>query len=100
MKDIDTPEHDNLRRFPKLERQRQEWTQQDLARRMGRRQGFVCGVESGQHCVSDVAFLQFDEALGFDPCKALRRVKSKRQASAGANRLRSHRAEQGAAKVV
>ena len=48
--------------------------------RMGRRQGFVAGFESGQQRVSVVEFLQFAEALGFDPCRALRHVRCKRQA--------------------
>jgi ribosome-binding protein aMBF1 (putative translation factor) len=72
MKDLDTREHEALRRLLKLERQKREWTQEQVAEKIGRRQSFVSAVESGQHRVSVVEFLRFAAALGFDPCAALK----------------------------
>jgi hypothetical protein len=53
MKDLDTPQHEALRRFLKLECQKLELTQEEVARRVGRRQSFISAVESGQHRVED-----------------------------------------------
>jgi transcriptional regulator with XRE-family HTH domain len=74
MKDLDTPQHEALRRLLKLERQRLELTQEEVAARIGRRQSFISAVESGQHRVSVVEFLSFAAALEFDPCKGLKEV--------------------------
>ena len=74
MKDLDTREHEALRRLLKLERQKLEWTQEQVAKKIGRQQSFVSAVESGQHRVSVVEFLRFAAALGFDACAALKQV--------------------------
>jgi transcriptional regulator with XRE-family HTH domain len=74
MKDLDTPQHEALRRFLKLERQKLELTQEEVAHRIGRRQSFISAVESGQHRVSAVELLRFATALEFDPCQALRQM--------------------------
>jgi hypothetical protein len=49
-------------------------TQRDVAAKLGRHQSFVSAVEKGQHRVSVVEFLDFAEAIGFDPRSAIRRV--------------------------
>jgi hypothetical protein len=41
---------------------------------MGRSQQWLSDVEKGQHRVSVVEFLEFAEALGFDPRSAIGRI--------------------------
>ncbi len=74
MKDIDTREHEALRRLLRERRRQADMTQEELAKKLGRSQTFVSAVESGQYVVSFVQFLKFAAALGFDPCAAVRRV--------------------------
>jgi transcriptional regulator with XRE-family HTH domain len=67
--------HEVLRRLLKERRQRAEISQHELATRMGRYQSFVTSVETGQHRVTVVEFLDYADALEFDPCAAIRRVR-------------------------
>jgi predicted transcriptional regulator len=67
--------HEALRRFLKLQRQGAEITQHQLAERMGQYRSFVSAVETGQHRVTVVEFLDWADALDFDPCEAIRRVR-------------------------
>jgi transcriptional regulator with XRE-family HTH domain len=67
--------HEALRRFLKLQRQAAEITQHQLAERMGRYRSFVSAVETGQHRLTVVEFLDWADALDFDPCEAIRRVR-------------------------
>jgi hypothetical protein len=41
---------------------------------MGRPQAFVSAIETGQQRVTVVEFLEFADALGFDPQSAIRRI--------------------------
>jgi cyanate lyase len=49
-------------------------TQADVAKRLGRYQSFVALIEAGQRRVDVIEFLDFAEAIGFDPQRALRRI--------------------------
>jgi HTH-type transcriptional regulator/antitoxin HipB len=74
---LKSPRHEALRSLLKEKRQRAEMTQRDVAAKLRRHQSFVSSVEKGQHRVSVVEFLDFAEAIGFDPRSAIRRVASK-----------------------
>jgi transcriptional regulator with XRE-family HTH domain len=71
---LGSPQHEELRRLLKERRQRAEMTQRDVAAKLGRPQRFISQVETGSHRVTVVEFLEFAEAIGFDPAAALRRV--------------------------
>lgn len=47
------------------------WTQAELAERLGEYQSFVARLESGQRRVDVVEFIEFAEVLDFDPAKAI-----------------------------
>jgi hypothetical protein len=49
-------------------------TQAEVARRLNRYQSYVATVESGQRRIGVVEFLDFAEAIGFDPRSAIRRL--------------------------
>jgi hypothetical protein len=44
---------------------------------MGQYRSFVSAVETGQHRVSVVEFLDYADTLGFDPSEAIKRVHTK-----------------------
>jgi transcriptional regulator with XRE-family HTH domain len=67
---------DVLRDFLRRRRRDKDITQHQLAAKMGRYRSFVTAVETGQHRVSLLEFLDFAEALEFDPCAAIRRVRA------------------------
>jgi transcriptional regulator with XRE-family HTH domain len=73
-KEIRSPRHEALRRFLKLERQRAELTQAQLAERLGWIQKTVSDIEIGTRRVSAIELIQLGDALGFDSAAALRRV--------------------------
>lgn len=72
--EISSPRHEALRRFLKQRRQAAELTQAQLAEKLGKTQSFVSDVELGERRVSVVEFLDFAEALGFDPRSAIQRL--------------------------
>jgi transcriptional regulator with XRE-family HTH domain len=49
--------------------------QVDLARKLRRKQSYVSHVETGQKVVSVIELLQWAEAVGFDPCAAIKHLK-------------------------
>lgn len=51
-------------------------TQAQVARRLKRYQSYVATVESGQRRIDVVEFLDFAEAIGFDPREAIRRLRA------------------------
>jgi transcriptional regulator with XRE-family HTH domain len=73
-KEIRSPRHEALRKFLKLERQKAELTQAQLAERLGWLQKTVSDIEIGTRRVSAIELIQIGEALGFDPMKALGRI--------------------------
>lgn len=50
-------------------------TQATLATKLRRYQSFVATVESGQRRIDVVEFLDFSDAIGFDPITALRQIR-------------------------
>jgi transcriptional regulator with XRE-family HTH domain len=72
--EITSPRHDALRRFLKQRRLAAELTQGQLSSRMGKTQSFISDVEQGEKRVSVIEFLEFAEALGFDPRSAIQRL--------------------------
>jgi len=51
-------------------------TQADVAKKLRRYQSFVATVESGQRRIDVVEFLDFADAIGFDPRDAIKRLKA------------------------
>jgi transcriptional regulator with XRE-family HTH domain len=54
-------------------------TQQQLAERIGKPQSFVSKYERGERRVDLIEFLAIAEALGFDPSRFIRSLKSSRK---------------------
>jgi transcriptional regulator with XRE-family HTH domain len=71
-----SPRHEALRAFLVERRKKAGLTQADVAARLGRYQSFVATVESGQRRVDVVEFLDFAEAIGFNPREAIARISS------------------------
>lgn len=51
-------------------------TQAHVARKLKRYQSYVATVESGQRRIDVVEFLDFADAIGFDPRDAIKRLRS------------------------
>jgi transcriptional regulator with XRE-family HTH domain len=51
-------------------------TQAQVAKKLKRYQSYVATVESGQRRIDVVEFLDFADAIGFDPRDAIKRLKS------------------------
>jgi transcriptional regulator with XRE-family HTH domain len=73
-KEIYTPRHEALRKLVKLERQRQELTQVELAERLGWDQTTVSHIETGSKRVTVIELIELSEALDFDLCAAIQRI--------------------------
>jgi transcriptional regulator with XRE-family HTH domain len=73
-KEIYTPRHEALRRLIKLERQRNELSQAELAERLGWDQTTVSHIETGSKRVTAIELIELSEALGFNLCTAIRRI--------------------------
>jgi len=60
-----------------IEKRRQAGlTQAQVATKLKRYQSYVATVESGQRRIDVVEFLDFADAIGFDPREAIRRLRS------------------------
>jgi transcriptional regulator with XRE-family HTH domain len=55
-------------------RKRAGLTQAEVAKKLRRYQSFVATVESGERRIDVVEFLEFADAIGFDPRDAVRRL--------------------------
>jgi transcriptional regulator with XRE-family HTH domain len=73
-KELRSPRHDALRRFLKLERQRKEIKQSDLAKRLGWKQSSISEIETGVKRVTVLELVSIAQALGFDPNEALKEI--------------------------
>jgi transcriptional regulator with XRE-family HTH domain len=71
-----SPRHQALTALLVDERRKAGLTQTQVAAKLGRYQSFVASVESGQRRVDVVEFLDFAEAIGFDPRGAIKRLVS------------------------
>lgn len=75
---LQSPRHEALRALLARERKRAGLSQAEVAAKLGRYQSYVATVEGGQRRVDVVEFLDFAEAIGFDPGKAIGALKSVR----------------------
>ena len=66
--------HHELRKLLRERRRRAELSQHELSAKMNRYRSFVTAVETGQHRVTVIEFLDFAAALEFDPAAAIRRI--------------------------
>ena len=73
-KELRSPRHEALRKFLKLERQKAELTQTELAKRLGWPQTTISDIEIGDKRVTAIELIELGEALGFDPMEALGRI--------------------------
>jgi transcriptional regulator with XRE-family HTH domain len=73
-KELRSPRHNVLRRFLKLERQKQELKQSELAARLGWDQSSISEIETGVKRVTVLELVLIAEALGFDPNEALKAI--------------------------
>ena len=74
---IDSPRHEELRKLLIERRQRAGLKQSEVAKLLGRTQGFISRVENGSHRVTAVELTEFGEVLGFDPRAAIARIMKK-----------------------
>lgn len=72
--ELRSPRHDALRRFLKLERQRKEISQTDLANRLGWQQRTISDIETGDKKVTVLELVYISKALGIDPCLAIKHI--------------------------
>jgi transcriptional regulator with XRE-family HTH domain len=73
-KEIRSPRHEAPRRLLKLERQKAELTQAQLAAKLGLDQKTISDIETGTRRVTALEMIALGQALGFDPAAALRRI--------------------------
>src|SRR5262249_15479499 len=73
-REICTPRHDALRKFLKLERQKAELSQADLAQRLGWDQTTVSHIETGAKRVTALELIALGNALDFNPGTVLNRI--------------------------
>jgi transcriptional regulator with XRE-family HTH domain len=71
-----SPRHEALIALLVEKRKKAGLTQADVAKRLRRYQSFVATVESGQRRIDVVEFLDFADAIGFDPRDAIRRLRA------------------------
>jgi ribosome-binding protein aMBF1 (putative translation factor) len=60
------------------ERKKAKLQQAKLAKKIKQHQSFVARLESGQRRIDVVEFLELAEAIGFDPIRALKKIKAHR----------------------
>jgi transcriptional regulator with XRE-family HTH domain len=78
-KEIYTPRHDALRRLIKLERQKAELSQAELAKRLGWDQTTVSHIETGSKRITVIELIELSEVLGFDGAAIFRRIAKVRE---------------------
>lgn len=74
---LGSPQHEELRKLLVERRQRAGLKQSEVAKLLGKRQGFISRVESGAHRVTVIELIEFGHVLGFDARAALARVMKK-----------------------
>ena len=70
-----TSHHKALRVFLARQRQDAGLRQEDLAKKLRRRQDYVSDVETGQKVITVVELLEWAAAIGFDPHGAIRMLR-------------------------
>ncbi|MEA2975903.1 MAG: hypothetical protein QOF19_1423 [Alphaproteobacteria bacterium] len=74
-KSIHTERQKRLMELLRTTREKQDITQIQLARRLGKYKTYVSKYETGEHQLDVVEFLAVAEALGLDPGKVLAKVR-------------------------
>jgi len=74
-----SPRHDALRKFLRAKRLEAGMTQAEVAAKLGRRQGYIANIETGQRRVDVVELLDLAAAIGLDPVDALRAAQRARR---------------------
>ena len=69
-----SPRHSALCVLLVEKRKKAGLTQAQVAKKLKRYQSFVATVESGERRIDVVEFLDFAEAIGFDPREAIKRL--------------------------
>jgi transcriptional regulator with XRE-family HTH domain len=72
--ELRSPRHEALRKLLKLERQKAELTQTELAKRIGWPQTTISDIEVGEKRVSVLELIAIGEALGLDAAAWVRRI--------------------------
>lgn len=76
---LSSPRHEAMRAFLVEARKAAGLTQAEVARRLRRHQSFIATVEAGQRRIDVVELLDFAEAIGFEPERLIRRIKTARK---------------------
>jgi transcriptional regulator with XRE-family HTH domain len=76
---LGSPRHEALRALIVEQRKKAGLTQAEVAKRLKRYQSFVATVESGQRRIDVVEFLDFADAIGFDPRDAIKQLRAIRR---------------------
>ena len=76
---LQSPRHEALRALLVEKRKKAGLTQAEVAKRLRRYQSFVATVESGQRRIDVVEFLDFADAIGFDPREAIKCLRAVRR---------------------
>jgi predicted transcriptional regulator len=63
-----------MREFIRKKRKERGLTQSELAKMVGRYQSFIADLERGERRLDVVEFLDFSDALRFDPAMAIRKI--------------------------
>jgi transcriptional regulator with XRE-family HTH domain len=69
-----SPRHEALRVFLKGKRKSVKLRQVDVAKKLKRGQDYVSTLERGQKIVDVIELMEWAEAVGFDPCEAIRHL--------------------------
>ena len=71
---LHSPRQKAMRELIKSKRAERGLTQAALAKRVGRYQSFIADLERGERRLDLVEFIDFAEALGFDPGSAIKKI--------------------------
>jgi transcriptional regulator with XRE-family HTH domain len=74
-KTIHTPRHKKLCQLLKVQRKAAGLTQTVVAERLGKPPSYVAKYEGGDRRLDLLEFLDVAAAIGFDPCRLIRRLK-------------------------
>ena len=75
-KTLRSPRHEALIALLVKERKKAGLTQAEVAKKLRCYQSFVATVEGGQRRIDVVEFLDFADAIGFDPRDAVKRLRA------------------------
>ena len=74
---LHSPKHKILLRFLIQKRKKAGLRQVDVAKRLGRYQSYITNIETGQRRIDAVELVDLAEAIGFNPCDAIKAITRK-----------------------